>query len=142
MKYNIDFEEKYKKILTKIEKQARQSNYYGCLSMQSKLTWASLIMDNQKGVFISEFLEWLFKNLKDAVRAKEVDEKKKDEINSEITKLLKTLGKLSLFDDKEKDELELLHSMIVSRYKVTQFQGNQWTKPSRIERPVFLEENE
>ena len=124
----IDFEEKFKRYLQQIKDHLDNFNYDGCLEISSKLTVASLIVENKVDVFISENLEWMFKNIIESL-VKETDEKEKKALNEYLTSLIDDIIKTNLEKD---DELyELYKKLVEIRYKVTSFQFNQWTKRRR-----------
>lgn len=93
-------------------------NFSGCGAIASSLTNTFLVIKNPRGVFLSEFLEWLFDNLERADEHTQSEGAKR--IKSEVVTFFIQLKELSIFD--EKNDEKLMKKLIDIRYKVTKYQ--------------------
>ena len=93
-------------------------NFSGCGSIANSLTKTFLVIKNQRGVLISEFLEWLFDNLEGADEQSQNEDAKK--IKKVVVSFFDQLKKFSIFD--EKNDKEIMKILTDVRYKVTEYQ--------------------
>jgi hypothetical protein len=110
----------FKENISRVIKYVNEFNYFGCSVVTRDLTATFLYCGSRKGVFISEFLEWLFKNMDEELHDKRTSEK----IQEKLVNFLKEIKDIDIFD--EKQDIRLINKMIEIRYEVTFVQREAW----------------
>ncbi|CAD6494190.1 MAG: hypothetical protein CHKLHMKO_00652 [Candidatus Argoarchaeum ethanivorans] len=116
-----DFAEKYKEILTEMAVQTKEFNIKSCSTISIDLTRMSVYFNFSEGVFISEFLEYLFDNLNHVVEKFEVEEKFKETAINEISELIEQLKEFITKRDETK-KIKMYNKMRDVRYLITKTQ--------------------
>jgi hypothetical protein len=119
---NINLQDIIKNNTSKLIELIKKQNYFGCNVVSKDLTVTFLITRTKEGVFISEFLEYLFDNISEESE----DEKMNEKMKNDIIDFLKKIEKINIFDRKELEKL--IPDMIEIRYKVTSYQKEIWEK--------------
>lgn len=134
----IDFIEKFKATVKKIEYSLSKDNYRACSNFSSDIIRASEINDFPEGVFIGEGIDSIFDNVESIDSKYNLESSDKDEIKKSIIPLLKTIHELIPTQD-SKSKSGVYDQLVASRYFTTKLQLKylREIKPKDQKEPPF-----
>lgn len=91
MRTQVDIIEIYQRLLGKITKALESSDFFLCTNLSSEMIRVSDYIDFTDGIFLGEFLESLFMNLKSTNDSFIIEEEIIDNLKNDITNLITAL---------------------------------------------------
>jgi len=131
-----DYLDVYKKLLKLLREKAKSSDYSSCFEIANHMTEICVFdFEWKEGVFISEFFEYLYSNLRELAAEYEIEKDVAENISKIVTEIIdeimKTLPKINI---------EKIYPLMVdARYIVTRSQWISW-KLKRKKRRLWEEE--
>jgi hypothetical protein len=136
------FEKVYEEKLSQVSTQLKKKNFVGCYFICSDLTKLSVTFSAKEHVLISEFLEYLFSNLKETIDNYNISEDTTDKITSQIDNfiegLIPFLSGINTNPDLENEKINIYNHMRDIRYLVTDFQITSRVTKGQGRKPRFM----
>lgn len=125
--------EKFGNLFSNLKDTLKEPNYVGSAKLSTDLTRVSAFLDVPEFIFIGEFFEWLFINLRGIV----LDERIRVQLNDQILSLINELENANPpFDEKFK--LNLFDKMVKLRSNATRIQVKYLTQQKRPSLEDFI----
>ena len=116
-----NFYENFRAGLIRIRLYTSEYNYHGCGMIARDLTTTSLFMNDMDSLFISEYFEWIFKNLEDLNMRFKLNDEKYKEVNTAIEQLIDYLSKE--IPIKTRTRIYLMYQLMkICRFETTRLQ--------------------
>ena len=118
---DVKLDDILKENISEIIDYAEKFNYGGCWKLSNSLTQTFYVLKSERGIFIAEFIEYLFTNIEEG--AINTRDEKEIKMKEEVVSFLKGLQEVSIFT--EENDKKIMEKLIDIRYKATRFQLRQ-----------------